>query len=125
VPDLTGKDADRAEEKLRQLGFKVQLSAEHDDNVPEGDVLSQDPSSGTLFRGDTVRLVVSKGPVMVQVPDVRRMGIEEATRQMEAAGFQVRTEHSQLYVGLQYVVDTDPGGGTLAPRGSVVTLYLV
>jgi serine/threonine-protein kinase len=101
------------------------VTRQHDDQVPEGDVLAPDPASGTLFRGDTVRLVVSPGPVMVQVPDVKGMGVQDATRKMEEAGFQVRTAHSQIYVGLQFVVDTDPGRGTLAPRGSVVTLYLV
>jgi serine/threonine-protein kinase len=125
VPDFTGKDADEAVAELKQRGLRVEVTRQHDDQVPEGDVLAQDPSSGTLFRGDTVRLVVSQGPVMVQVPDVKGMGVQDATRKMEEAGFQVHTAHSQIYVGLQFVVDTDPGRGTLAPRGSVVTLYLV
>jgi serine/threonine-protein kinase len=88
-------------------------------------VVSQDPSSGTLFRGQTVDLVGSKGPVMVEVPQVRGMGVEDATKTLEKAGFKVETAQSKLYVGLGYVVDSDPKHGELAPSGSVVVIYLV
>jgi beta-lactam-binding protein with PASTA domain len=44
---------------------------------------------------------------------------------MTDAGFEVRTEESDLYVGLEYVVETDPAQGSLAAMGSVVTLFLV
>jgi serine/threonine-protein kinase len=88
-------------------------------------VISQTPSSGTLFRGKTVQLVVSDGPEMVKVPTVRANGIDEATQKMESAGFQVRTENAQIYLGLGYVESTDPPAGTMAPKGSVITLFLV
>ena len=69
VPDWTGRDADQAERALEGRGFAVDRSTEEfSDTVPEGRVVSQSPTSGTLFRGDTVRLVVSRGPELVQVP---------------------------------------------------------
>ncbi len=125
VPDFTGGSAAEAIKTLRRLGLKVDVSRRHDDNVPQGDVIAQDPSSGTLFRGDTVQVTVSRGPVMVDVPDVVQMGLADATAALESAGFQVETKHSSLYVGLQYVVGQKPGGGDRAPRGSVVVLSLV
>jgi beta-lactam-binding protein with PASTA domain len=30
-----------------------------------------------------------------------------------------------MYVGLEYVVQSDPQEGTMAPQGSTVTLFLV
>jgi serine/threonine-protein kinase len=125
VPDFTGKDADRAQQELEDRGLRVDRSEENSDTVPEGKVVAQSPNSGTLTRGDTVRLVVSKGPVMVEVPAVRGVGVAEATARMEAAGFKVETVRSDVYVGLEFVVDTDPKQGTMAPQGSVVTLILV
>jgi serine/threonine-protein kinase len=125
VPDFTGKSAEKAEQELTDLGFEVAVTREHSDSVAEGDVIAQDPSSGTLFRGDTVDLVVSKGPVLVEVPQVRGAGVEEATARLEAAGFEVRTERSDVYVGLEFVVQSDPSQGTMAPQGSTVTLFLV
>jgi serine/threonine-protein kinase len=125
VPDFTGQSARKAIHTLEGLGLKVDVSRTYDDTVPGGAVIAQDPASGTLFRGDTVQLQVSKGPTLVAVPDVRRMGVDEATRTMQAAGFQVQTQNSSVYVGIGFVVDTDPKAGTLAPRGSLVTLFLV
>jgi eukaryotic-like serine/threonine-protein kinase len=125
VPDFTGRSAERAEQVLTERGFAVEITRENNDEVPEGDVISQDPSSGTLFRGDTVRLVVSDGPVMVEVPQVRGAGVDEATRRLEEAGFEVRTERSDVYVGLEFVVQSDPPQGSMAPQGSTVTLFLV
>jgi beta-lactam-binding protein with PASTA domain len=125
VPDFTGKPATRAKEVLTGRGLEVDITRENSDDVDEGDVVSQSPRSGTLFRGDTVELVVSKGPVMVEVPKVQGAGIDEATARLEEAGFEVRTERSDVYVGLEFVVRSDPAQGTMAPRGSTVTLFLV
>jgi serine/threonine-protein kinase len=125
VPDFTGDSAHQAKRKLTKLGFDVTLTWTHSDSVDKGDVVSQDPSSGTLVRGQTVDLVGSKGPVMVEVPQVRGMGVEDATKTLEKAGFKVETAQSKLYVGLGYVVDSDPKHGEMAPQGSVVVIYLV
>jgi serine/threonine protein kinase/beta-lactam-binding protein with PASTA domain len=125
VPDFTGRPAEEAERVLSERGLQVEITRENSDSVAEGDVVAQSPDSGTLFRGDTVELVVSKGPVMVEVPSVRGVGVAEATERLEDAGFEVRTEHSEVYVGLEFVVKSDPAQGTMAPQGSTITLYLV
>jgi len=125
VPDFIGKNAEKAEADLTELGFKVATRKQNNPEVPEGRVIAQSPREGTLFRGETVELLVSDGPEMVEVPKVNGAGRDEAIERMQDAGFQVRTENSALYVGLEYVVDTDPGQGSMAPLGSVITLFLV
>ena len=66
VPDLTGKDATGAARQLSGLGLKVDATQQQNsDTVAKGAVISQSPRDGTAFRGDTVTLVVSKGPVLV------------------------------------------------------------
>jgi len=125
VPDLTGRAADRAGQRLIGLGFDVSVAEENSDTVPEGDVIAQSPTSGTLFRGDAVTLTVSEGPVLVEVPNLTAVGIEQATDQLEELGFEVRTAESATYLGLGFVSSADPGFGSLAPRGSTITLYLV
>jgi len=126
VPDLTGKDADTATRQLRKLGLQVDRGAqENSDTVAKGDVISQDPRTGTLFKGDPVTLVVSKGPVLVAVPKVEGMGTEAATQALTAQGFEVKTEKTQYYVGLEYVVNQSPDAGQKAPQGSTVTIYIV
>ena len=125
IPDFTGKPAAPAEKALTQRGFKVDATQVNDDTVPKGRVISQSPNTGTGQRGDVISLVVSKGPVMVEVPDVVRMGLADAEDRLTAAGFKIEVRHSSVYIGVQYVVSTDPGGGSMAPKGSTVIVTIV
>ena len=125
VPDLTGKDADDATRVLRQRGLRVTTEEQHSDTVAEGDVVSQNPDEGTLFRDDVVELVVSLGPVLVDVPGVVSRNADDATAMLEDAGFGVRTERVDVYIGLGVVVRQSPGAGDRAPRGSTITLSIV
>jgi beta-lactam-binding protein with PASTA domain len=125
IPDFTGKPADPAEQALKRRGFKVDTTQVNDDTVPKGRVVSQSPDSGTGQKDDVISLVVSKGPVMVEVPNVVGMGLDAAKEHLEAAGFVVAVRHSAMYIGVQYVVATDPSRGTSAPKGSTVTVSIV
>lgn len=125
IPDHTGKPAKAAREELSGLGFEVDLAEKHDDSVPKGRLVSQSPAEGTGHKGDTVKLVVSLGPVLVEVPNVRTMGTGEATAALEKAGFAVAVERTDLYVGLDRVVRQSPGGGKEIPKGSTVTISVV
>ena len=53
-------------------------------------MISTDPEGGaTTFRGETVELVVSKGPPLVTVPNVVGRNEAEARAALEDAGFVV------------------------------------
>jgi eukaryotic-like serine/threonine-protein kinase len=125
VPDVTGKDSRDAVKTLKKLHLKSDLSRENSDTVDRGDVISQSPDSGKLRRGDTVDLVVSKGPVLVDVPEVQRMSASSATDRLEAAGFAVNVVKTQYYIGLGLVVRQSPGPGSRAPKGSTITIAVV
>jgi len=125
IPDFTGKDATRAEERLTELGFSVNVTEENHDTVPEGRVIAQDPDDGTGFRNDEIDLVVSKGPVMVAVPDLQAKSVDEATRILTDAGLKVAVVQTQFYIGLDRVARQSPGEGDLIPKGDVVTIYVV
>ncbi len=125
VPDFTGKDAKDAEKALGKLGLEVDSTSSYDDKVAKGKVISQDPADGTLFKGDTVGLKVSKGPVLVEVPRVVAMGQGAAGNLLKEAGFTVKYRHSSTYLGLHYVLRSDPKAGSMVPKGSTITLFLV
>ncbi len=127
VIDFTGQDADRAETRLSGRGLEVARgSEEYSDTVARGDVISQSPSTGTLYRGDTVQLLVSKGPELVAVPGgLIASGRDAATEKLEALGFEVAVKNASEYIGLGYVFKVDPGSGDMVPRGSTITLYLI
>lgn len=126
VKDWTGESFDDASAALEKRGLQVSVtSEEYSDTVAEGDVITQDPPTATLFRGDTVSFVVSLGPELVEVPRVQAMGVEAATELLEGLGFVVETEESGTYLGLGYVTSSDPGAGEEVRKGSTITLYLV
>ncbi|KQV73428.1 protein kinase [Nocardioides sp. Root122] len=126
VKDWTGKSFDAAKAALEKRQLEVSVTGEeYSDTVPEGDVISQDPTTGTLFRGDTVSFVVSQGPELVEVPRVRAMGAEAATELLQGLGFEVRTEEADNYLGLGFVFSSDPDQGEQVPKGSTITLFLI
>jgi serine/threonine-protein kinase len=125
VQDFTGKPADQAVAALTGAGLKVDATKqEFSTDVPKGSVISQAPASGTLFRGDQVVLVVSKGPEMVKVPDVQGRQLDEARKILEGAGFKVEVEN--FMGGIFGTVRSQaPAADSEAPKGSVVKLVVV
>ena len=79
VPNVVGKSEADANNAIRKAGLTVSRQEEHSDTVAQGVVISQDPSKGTVHRGDSVTVVVSQGPELVDVPNVVDMRREEAT----------------------------------------------
>jgi beta-lactam-binding protein with PASTA domain/tRNA A-37 threonylcarbamoyl transferase component Bud32 len=125
VPDLTGRDATAAARTLSGLGLKVDATKQaNSDTVAKGGVISQDPRDGTLFKGDTVTLVVSKGPVLVTVPDVVGRQLREAQDILEAQGFTVEVRRA-LGGFFGTVRLQDPSGGSKVRKGSTITLTIV
>ena len=128
VADWTGRSADRYLSRAGVLAgrqhLEVQASDEFSDHVAEGLVISQDPPTGVLHHGDPVTLVVSKGPELVQIPgNLRAMGVEAATQQLQSLGFRVHVEHADLYLGLGFVASSSPSPGDTAPKGSTITRH--
>ena len=125
VPSVTGDTLAEATSSLEDAGLEASRGDDaYSSSVPKGSVISQSPADGTLARGKSVTLTVSKGPEMVAVPKVEGLSKAAATRRLEAAGFEVSV---QTFVGgpLDEVRASRPGGGDTAPKGSTVTILVV
>ncbi|WP_238993505.1 Stk1 family PASTA domain-containing Ser/Thr kinase [Nocardioides caldifontis] len=125
IPDLTGRPGDEAQERLEGLGFDVEVSEEHSDAVRKGRVISQDPDEGKGYRDDVIQIVVSKGPVLVEVPRLNAKSVDEATAELAAVGLNIAVERTEFYVGLERVVRQSQSAGDAIPKGSTVTVYIV
>ncbi|MFC4497501.1 Stk1 family PASTA domain-containing Ser/Thr kinase [Streptomyces ovatisporus] len=123
VPDVVGDDEDRAREDLEEEGLKVRVAdsrvfSEED----EGTVARQSPAEDSeAAEGDTVTITISKGPDLVEVPDVEDLGKDKARRKLKDAGFEVTVR--RLFIG-DKVFNQSPDAGEEAPRGSRVTLWM-
>lgn len=126
VPDVTGKDLDRAKSALEEAGLKVRIASEQvNSEFDKGQVAQQTPAGGSrAAEGDTVTLTLSKGPEMVEVPDVVGKKVDEARSELEAAGFTVEEDRGLLGLFGDTVRRQSVKGGDLAPKGSTVTITI-
>lgn len=120
VPRVVGQPLDQATAALKKAGLGWTVTEAYDDTAPKGQVTAQDPAGGQLPKGQKVKLVVSKGPPLVAVPDVTGMTRPEAEAALRAAGFQPR-----VFGGSGRVIQQSPAGGGQAPKGSTVTLLVL
>ena len=125
IGDHTGKSTADTQKALEDAGFKVEITREHSEDVPAGQVISQSPTSGTGHRGDTVKIVDSMGPEMVTVPDVRYRSTQDAEKMLTDAGLTYTIEEaSEFPLPLNLAAGTDPAAGTQLPKGSQVKLLV-
>ncbi|MDF3288575.1 Stk1 family PASTA domain-containing Ser/Thr kinase [Streptomyces silvisoli] len=122
VPDVVGSTVSDAEQKLQAAGLKAQVSGSpvYSDSVPKDSVAQQSPADGQAAQGDTVTLTVSKGRQLFKVPDVTGQDTDTAKQTLEAAGFKV-TVINLFFTGK--VFSESPGGGSMQPKGTTITLW--
>ncbi|MFQ4150421.1 Stk1 family PASTA domain-containing Ser/Thr kinase [Arthrobacter sp. LAPM80] len=125
VPAVAGKTEADAVSALKAAGLTAALAPERVNSrgVPAGSVVSQSPESGNLKAGDTVRLTLSKGPRMIEVPSVVGKQVGVATEELKALGFEVKVEN--LLGGFFGTVRFQSPDGGQAPEGSIITLKVV
>jgi serine/threonine-protein kinase len=124
VPNVIGQQYDSAAGQLQGQGFAV-ARRDVDSPQPIDTVIDQQPKSGgTLARGGTVTLFVSKGPQDSTIPDVESLDEASATETLEQSGFTVDVEEQDTTDPNQdgVVLTQDPPGGTRAKPGTTVTI---
>lgn len=125
VPGVVGRTQDAATKAITDAGLTVgEVTRQISETVPAGQVVSQTPEDGTLFRQDAVALVVSDGPPLVTIPRVQGKNVDAVRAQLEGLGLQVRLDN---FLGGVFgtVRSVDPGEGQQVRKGSTVTLTVV
>lgn len=125
VPSVAGLSLNAADAALRAAGFATTSATSYDDRVATGIVMRTEPGSGAaLQRGSHVKIVVSKGPAPVRVPDVFRMTQSKAEAALKAVGLKVKVVKSSGRL-LNLVKSQSPSAGSVVPRGTTVTITIV
>jgi serine/threonine-protein kinase len=126
VPAIIGELLEDATKNLAKIGLEVQVSEEKFDDSVAGTILLSDPIPGTTVpKGTVIKVVVSKGPVLIEVPNVVGLDLDKAIVELETAGFEVKTKNKLSVAILDRVYSQNPASGTMAPKGSVITLEIV
>ncbi|MFF7895873.1 Stk1 family PASTA domain-containing Ser/Thr kinase [Streptomyces sp. NPDC007907] len=126
IPDVTGSDEADARSELTEAGLKVKIATEqvNSSEYDKGQVVRQTPASGTAAEGDTVTLTLSKGPEMIEVPDVVGDNVDDARQALEDAGFEVDEDRGLLGIFGDEVKSQSVEGGETAPKGSTITIEI-
>ena len=129
VPDVVGESVDSATSTLEGVDLVVATTEEYSSEVEQGRVIRMlERDGGGNFRpGETVTLVISKGPQPIAITDVTGWTIREAVGELQALSFNVNAGISDepLPLGGGYwdaycVNGYDPSGSALP--GATVTL---
>ncbi|MCI3270329.1 Stk1 family PASTA domain-containing Ser/Thr kinase [Streptomyces cylindrosporus] len=126
VPDVTGEDLADARADLEDAGLTVKVAAQQvNSEYDKGQVAAQTPAGDAqAAEGDTVTLTLSKGPEMVEVPDVTGDSVDDAKKALEDAGFQVEEDRGLLGLFGDTVKSQSVEGGQTAPKGSTITIKI-
>ncbi|HEX9732481.1 MAG TPA: PASTA domain-containing protein [Thermoanaerobaculia bacterium] len=129
TPELFGLPESEAVALLNDQGLRPAWSEEderYDERVPAGHVMMQRPRAGTLVkRGSPVSIFLSRGPQLLQVPDVVGGALQAAQVTLTAAGLTVgRTLSLRSAEGAGgAVIGQRPAGGSRAERAAAVDLF--
>jgi beta-lactam-binding protein with PASTA domain/tRNA A-37 threonylcarbamoyl transferase component Bud32 len=126
VPQVNGQTLTQAEKEITAAGLKYTVQKQPNPTVPKNIVISTSPPNGNVVpAGSQVVLVVSTGPKMVAVPNVKHQTVSQAQSALTAAGFQVNVQTDNNSTGSPgTVVKQDPTAGTKAKFGSTVTIFV-
>lgn len=133
LPNVACATVDEASQILAGVGLKSERGIEVFNDCEEGTVVAIDPerdgdgNARTFREDDTATLIISRGPDLVQMPDVIGDNIAAAKNELEAAGFVVTVKDAVDPLFWSFppaqVTDQAPEGGKMIKRGSDVTIY--
>ena len=128
VPNFIGMDYTQVQNNREYTSmYLFYVTEEYSDTAPAGQIIQQEPSADTVLKaGETIRLVVSKGPQMAEMPNIIGFTQESAVKELEARGlvascFMVVNDGSYAS---GCVVRTSEEPGTKVEVGTVITVYI-
>jgi serine/threonine-protein kinase len=125
IPDVTGESLDDAIGILEDKNLVATAGEEtYSDTIAEGDVISVAAAEeGPIRVGSTLILTVSRGPEPVEIPDVTGLPWNEGKAALTDLGFKLNYNlAADAIAAIISVKSTDPVAGTLAAKGSSISL---
>ena len=128
IPNLQGLTKEEAEQKAKELKIKVEVSEEkYHLEIPEGQIIEQDPKYQDNYKikeGSTIKIVISKGQEIVEMPKVVGKTRDEATSALKEVGLEVKVEEEfSDDVEKNYIIKQEIKEGEKIPAGTTVTIY--
>ncbi len=133
MPNVINQTVSQAEKLtlqslITQFGLTVEAPEAdmvYDDDFPAGYIISSEPKEGeTLHRGDTIRLVVSKGRPTWVLPSFVDMTLNQMYSQIANADFKISPEVEFVYSERPNgtILSQSPSAGTSVSEGTRISL---
>jgi beta-lactam-binding protein with PASTA domain len=128
VPNLEGKDVVYALELLTELELNTKVrGSEYTNDLPKNYVIFQEPQAGAeIKKGRDVKIILSKGPKTLFMPDLSALSIQQANIVLEENGI-CQGELSRTYhdrIEKDHIIAQVPTQGTLISRGECVDVLV-
>ena len=124
APDMTGLTEEEAKKEAEKAGLSVAVAGEElSDNIKKGGVTGQDPAPGSDCEAESeIQIIISKGIVQVEVPNVIGETSEKAKAAIENAGLkcEITSEYSSEPAG--NIIAQSVEAGKSADKNSTVTI---
>ena len=130
VPNFVGMTYDQIQNNRSYAGiYLFYVTEAYSDAAPAGTVLTQEPAAGAAItegEDSTIRLVISKGPELVEMPNTIGFTQEGAIRELESRGlvpscFMVVNDGSYAS-GCVVSCSVEPGA--MVEAGSTIIVYI-
>lgn len=127
TPPVVGMTESDATSTLEANDLGVLVERANHDDVPAGEVISTEPGPGEpIVRGGDVTLLVSEGVLMLLLPTVEGIPLEDAEDALDVAGFPApdiaESYHPTVPAGT--VISAPETAGTSLPHTTVVQLLV-
>lgn len=128
VPDLVGKDVVYTLEFLTDLELNTKVKgSEYSNDIPKNHVTFQDPAPGAeIKKGRDVRIIISKGPLRIAMPNLVSLSSQRARLILEENGV-CMGELSQTYshrLSKDNIIAQVPPAGAMITRGECAHLLV-
>lgn len=130
IPDLVGKRyTSEIKDNDLYAGYRIVMTEENSSEVAAGIVISQDPVAGTLKTEEEqiIQIVVSKGPNLVEMPDIIGFTQANAIKQLDERGIQYKMQiiENDGTMAEGCVAKTDVLAGTKFDAGKTIVSVFI
>ena len=126
MPDLVGLEEEPARSAIENMGLVLTVDGQEPHPTwPAFTIIKQSiPAGAAVEAGSTINVVLSQGPVLLEVPDIRGMSFEEAETLLNSMDLVVQKYEDWSAETPGQVFLQDPPPGSVVENRTLITLVV-
>jgi len=128
IPDLTGSTPEQARVIAENRGLLLVVGGEEEsEKFADNQICRQAPLPGSIVRSkSSITVFISKGSSNVIIPELKGMGLSEATMRLNELGLHISDIKTEEHATIEKdkIISTMPPSGSRAKKGDAITIVL-